>query len=86
MESVIYYHRKYGEAAVQFILTIQSKEIGPTHIRRFRNSRIYIPQQTLRRMSQLLNTYTQKKKKTRNFRGKPRLKAMKNAFLPVAFH
>lgn len=85
MESVIYYHRKYGEAAVQFILTIQSKEIGPSHIRRFRNSRIYITQQTLRRMSQLLNTYTQKKK-TRNFRGKPRLKAMKNAFLPVAFH
>lgn len=62
MESVIYYHRKYGEAAVPFILTIQSKEIGPSHIRRFRNSRIYIPQQTLRRMSQLLNTYTQKKK------------------------
>lgn len=61
MESVIYYHRKYGEAAVPFILTIQSKEIGPSHIRRFRNSRIYIPQQTLRRMSQLLNTYTQKK-------------------------
>lgn len=85
MESVIYYHRKYGEAAVPFILTIQSKEIGPTHIRRFRNSRIYILQQTLRRMSQLLNTYTQKKK-NRNFRGKPRLKAMKNAFLPVAFH
>lgn len=85
MESVIYYHRKYGEAAVPFILTIQSKEIGPSHIRRFRNSRIYIPQQTLRRMSQLLNTYTQKKK-PRNFRGKPRLKAMKNAFLPVAFH
>lgn len=85
MESVIYYHRKYGEAAVPFILTIQSKEIGPSHIRRFRNSRIYILQQTLRRMSQLLNTYTQKKK-TRNFRGKPRLKAMKNAFLPVAFH
>lgn len=54
MESVIYYHRKYGEAAVPFILTIQSKEIGPSHIRRFRNSRIYIPQQTLRRMSQLL--------------------------------
>lgn len=31
-----------------------------------------------------INTYTQKRK--RNFRGKPRLKAMKNAFLPVAFH
>lgn len=80
MESVIYYHRKYGEAAVPFILTIQSKEIGPSH--KFKN--LHPPTNVAKNVATI--KYLHSKKNPRNFRGKPRLKAMKNAFLPVAFH
>lgn len=62
MGSVIYYHKKTWRSWCPIYLhclTIQSKEKGPSHIRRFR---IYTPQQTLRRMSQLLIPIHSKKK------------------------
>lgn len=71
MKSEIYYRSKHGVAAVQLILTIQSKE------------KRSLTHKTFQKIQEPISRTFKRKRK---IRGKPRLKDMKPVFLPVAFH
>lgn len=80
MKSEIYYRSKHGVAAVQLILTIQSKEKRSLTHKTFQ--KIQEPISTTKRCEECRNYYIRTFKR----KGKPRLKDMKPVFLPVAFH
>lgn len=84
MKSEINYRSKHGVAAVQLILTIQSKEKRSLTHKTFQ--KIQEPISTTKRCEECRNYYIRTFKRKRKIRGKPRLKDMKPVFLPVAFH